>query len=202
MRAGHLLLYVLLWQTTVNASGLDAEEQHHAADLAASLGWPAQIISIENHPLGLQTLSVEKQETKHSPGVRNARVYQYDYTRRAARVLVIDLQTRRLIRTQMIDSVHLPLNQAETDFARSLLRANEALLDKLRSEQLQRGQPPFSSLEDLELKASIFEPTDPDHPCATTRCALLSLFDATRTVFSLEPVIFLNSQKIGLLQHR
>jgi hypothetical protein len=59
---------------------------------------------------------------------------------------------------------------------------------------------PFQSLDELEVKASIFEPLNKQHACARERCALLSLFDRTRTVFATEPVIYLSSQRVGLLQ--
>lgn len=194
---------VIVWQTPGHTRGLNLDEQDLAEELAKHVPWiTEQQQKLITHPLGTQTLFIERQEEKKIVHGRIARVYQYDYTRQTSRLLIIDLDTQSVIRILPLDSVHLPLNQMEIDFARSLLAADGNLMDQLRSEQLQRTVQPFTSFSELDVKASIFEPHDTHHPCAVSRCALLSLFDASSTVFDLEPVVFLDSLSVGLLQAR
>ncbi len=198
-----LIATVIGRQTPGYTRGLDLDEQNQAGELANQVPWAEeQLQKLESHALGTQTLFIERQEDKKVVHERIARVYQYDYTSQTARLLIIDLDKQNVIRTLPINSVHLPLNQTEIDFARALLAADEQLMTRLRDEQLQRAVQPFASLSELDVKASIFEPQDANHPCAVSRCALLSLFDATSTVFAMEPIVFLNSLSIGLLQQQ
>ncbi len=194
---------VLSWQTPGHTRGLNIEEQNQAEELAKHVPWiTKKQQKFNSHPLGTQTLFIERQEDKQVVHERIARVYQYDYISQTSRLLIIDLDKQNVVRTLPLNSVHLPLNQTEIDFARTLLAADEQLMNQLRDEQLQRAVQPFSSLSDLDVKASIFEPHDATHPCTVSRCALLSLFDASSTVFDMEPIVFLNSLSIGLLQQQ
>lgn len=190
---------LLVWQSPGHARGLQPEEQLVAESIAAQAPWEQHTGKRLSHPLGVQILFTEKPESKHETLERFARVYQYDYTRQSARLLDINLVTHSVTRVQAIDSVHLPLSNEEIAFASGLLAQNDALLARLRSEQSQRGSTPFVLLSELDVKASIYEPLDSDHPCALSRCALLSLFDHSHTVFSIEPLIYLNSQGVGEL---
>lgn len=191
------------WQAPAHTRSLDPDEQNRAEALARLVPWiTEQQQKLTPHPLGTQTLFVERQEEKKIVHERIARVYQYDYNSRTSRLVIIDLDENSVIRTMPLDSVHLPLNQMEMEFSRKLLAADDKLMSQLRNEQLRRAVQPFASLSELDVKASIFEPLDTDHPCAVTRCALLSLFDASHTVFALEPVVFLNSLSISPLQER
>ncbi len=197
-----LFLFIAMgWQVAGHTRGLNLDEQNQAEELARLVPWiTEQQQKLTSHPLGIQTLFIERQEAKKIVHERIARVYQYDYTSQTSRLLIIDLDQQRVIRTLPLDSVHLPLNQMEIDFARTLLAADDKLMNQLRSEQSERAVQPFTSLSELDVKASIFEPHDTNHPCAVSRCALLSLFDASSTVFALEPIVFLDSLSIGLLQ--
>lgn len=154
------------------------------------------------HPLGLQTLFVEKQEKKSASGVRWVHVFQYHYAHRSARRLLIDLTNGSVEKEQTIDSVHLPLNNTEIDFARNLILQDPAVMQKLHNEQIKRGQTQTQNLTELDVKASIYEPWSSSHPCHTQRCALLSLFDHTNTVFSMEPVVLLDTLEVQLLEPR
>jgi hypothetical protein len=104
-----------------------------------------------------------------------------------------------VIEQHRIDSVHLPLNDNEAAFAMALLEDDMSLFNQLQAERLHRGLSPLKSISELDVKASIYEPLNVNHRCAKERCALLSLFDNTRTVFAVEPVIFLNSGTVGTL---
>ena len=158
------------------------------------------------HPLGVQTLVVEREPRKASPatasGERLARVYQHDHGSRRTRRVRMDLASGAVLDARPIESPHLPLNDAERAWALSRLAADPALLERLRAEQRARGRVPFERLDALEVKASVFEPPDRRHPCHVERCALLSLFDATRTVFAIEPLVRFPSGRVETLDAR
>lgn len=164
-----------------------------------------------SHPLGVQTLSVEKREKKQrssalssgqEPSSAPLLVYQFHYELAQARMLVVDTTTESVLDGHIVDSVHLPLNQTEIDFTINLINQQPVLLDKFRDEQVRSGRTPFSQLEQLDVKASIYEPRDINDACATQRCALLSLFDQSNTVFSTEPVVNLQTFAVTLLGNR
>lgn len=193
------LLSLILFSTQIaHSSGLSLEDQQQANTLAGLIAWPSTSTA-QTHQLGLQTLSIEKQEQKNSSGTRLVRVYQYHYAHESARLLIIDLIEQTLVREQTIDTIHLPLNQVEIEYAVSIVADNHSVLEQLHAEQRRRQRPIFTQLSELDIKASIFEPMDSQHPCATQRCALLSLFDDTRTVFSIEPVVYLGAARLELL---
>lgn len=200
------LFYVLLLTTAslfgaeyASAGQLSNAEKQSAVALAASVTWHQAADRTETHPLGLQDLSIEVDEQKHRQSDPLVRVYQYHYHLRSARVLLFDLTTSQLIREQPINSVHLPLNENEIRFAGQLLSGRDDIVKLLRDEQLKRGRRPFQTLSELDVKASIFEPLDSDHACTEQRCALMSLFDETNTVFSIEPVVNLQTLTVNLL---
>ncbi|MFK8075561.1 MAG: hypothetical protein AB8B84_03170 [Granulosicoccus sp.] len=184
------------------AAGLSVEQQNMAGLLAAAVPWPTGRALTDNHPLASQTLSIEKQERKNQRDVRFINVYQYNYSQRAARLVVIDLQDETLLKTSSIASVHLPLNDIEIEYAMSLLVNSTSLLESLKREHLKRSAQPFSSIDELDVKASIYEPRDTNHACQYDRCALLSLFDNTNTVFTIEPVINLSTLTVSVLNRR
>lgn len=216
LMAGMLMAAALLSATTLQAAGLSTAERQMAGELAAQTSWlttadqsvkqaaaavvqPLGQYPPGQHPLGPQTLSIELDERKAKPALRRLRVYQFDYNRQHARMLLIDPATERVIEQHRIDSVHLPLNDNEAAFAMALLEADRSLFNQLQAERLRRGLSPLESISELDVKASIYEPLNINHRCAKERCALLSLFDNTRTVFAIEPLIFLNSGAVGTL---
>ena len=182
-----------------HSAGLSLAQQTTAGSIAATVPWPTGRALTDNHPLGSQTLSIEKQERKNQRDVRFINVYQYNYPQRAARLVVIDLQDGTLLKQSSIPSVHLPLNEVEINYAISLLVNTEDLMESLKREHLKRSAQPFSSIDELDVKASIYEPRDKDHACQYDRCALLSLFDKTSTVFTIEPVINLSNLSVSVL---
>jgi hypothetical protein len=182
------------------ASGLTPDQITQAQTLSKNTHWLRARALLAAHPLGLQTLSIEKQERKNHFGARWVSVYQYHYTLQSARVLLVDLQTNAIIKQSTIDSVHLPLNNIEIEFAKSLISEDSELIEQLRREQILRGKTPLESLDDLDVKASIYEPLNTTNSCQVQRCALVSLFDKTRTVFRIEPVVNLSILKVGTLE--
>ncbi|MBX2883988.1 MAG: hypothetical protein KTR32_28805 [Granulosicoccus sp.] len=186
------------------AEGLTDPERQQAAAVADAVQWRPGLRnrSSTDHPLGLQNLSIESRERKKPAYDTLASVYQYHYDYQAARLLVVDLNQNLVVSEQPVNSVHLPLNQTEINLALTLLSQRIDILDRLRSEQRARGRSAFKSLQELQTKASIFEPVVKTHPCAEQRCALLSLFDHTNTVFAAEPIVNLQSLKVELLETR
>ena len=184
---------------SLEASGLTIQQTDQAYQISTQALWPQARALTTPHPLGLQTLSIEKQERKNHLKPRWVNVYQYHYTQQASRVLLIDLDTDTVLRQTTIDTVHLPLNDIEIDFARTLLSQNNELMNRLRQAQVRHGKPAFESLTELDVKASIYEPMNSTDACHTQRCALLSLFDETRTVLSIEPIINLTTFHVKTL---
>lgn len=185
-----------------NAVALAPEEQRLASKLAGSHTWQQEPNSPKNRPhkLGVQTLSIELDERKKNDHTRRARVYQFNYNLMQSRLVLIDLDNGVIVKQQAINTVHLPLNTKEISTARSLVEQQSQLMEKVNQSRLQRGLAQMSDLSTIEVKASIFEPDDPEHTCATQRCALISLFDQTRTVFSVEPLVNLQSLSVSTLQ--
>ena len=207
-----LLIFAPVYLATGNlhAATMDVQTSQLASQIASETPWVQSRVQPRTqsrnskrhgHPLGVQTLSVEKAESKSQTSA-TTKVYQFHYDLNSARVLTIDPQLGSVVNTQTIDSVHLPLNEVEIAYASQLLGSQTAMLETLREEQRRRGQVAFSQISELELKASIFEPHDTQQICSRQRCALLSLFDDTRTVFSVEPVINLQSLKVETLRPR
>lgn len=152
------------------------------------------------HLLDIQTLSIELDEVKKNKNQRRARVYQFNYNTQQSRLILVDLDTRDVVKTQPIASIHLPLNEHEIATARALVEQQPALMNEMNQEQQSRGLPDLADLSDIDVKASIFEPSDHTHVCAKQRCALISLFDHTRTVFALEPLVNLQTLSVTTLQ--
>lgn len=215
--------------TTVAAANLSAslstDEQQFAGSVAASQTWAqknsksqtssqriAQPSAQRNnagpqssrqtgaHLLDVQTLSIELDEAKKNNSQRRAKVYQFNYNTQQSRLVLIDLGSRNVVKTQPIDSIHLPLNDHEIATARTLIEQQPALMDALNREQQNRGLTALVDLSGIDVKASIFEPNNAEHLCKKQRCALLSLFDHTRTVFSTEPLVNLQTLNVTTLQ--
>lgn len=182
------------------ASTLPVDTGEQAQKLAQSTPWYQPRVATVHHPLGIQTLSVERKENKREPDLLHISVYQFNYQLEQARVLSIDVSDNRVLKNQPVSSVHLPLSNEEISFARQALTAQEDILSQLRDEQIKRGRTAFTDLSQLDIKSSIFEPLDTSHPCHRQRCALMSLFDESRTVFSIEPVINLQTMQVELLK--
>lgn len=213
-----LAVLMLMGASPLRAAGLTEQQRLLATQLADNWQRSPELTSVQptqrrnrqnqptdsrsGHPLGRQILSVEKQENKHASDTRYARVYEYDYNTQRTHLLVIDLLTQRVDREQRINTVHLPLNQAEIDFASNVLADDVQLIAQLQAEQRKRGQSAFHRLSELDVKASIYEPMDASHRCAHERCALLSLFDQTRTVFATEPVVHMDTGTLNVLSTR
>ncbi len=209
-RLGTVFAIALLGMTAVSQSSVAAsvsasmttEEQEFAELVATTRPWlqPRNALTQNEHSLGVQTLSIEMDERKKNKHLRRARVYQFNYNTQQSRLILIDLDSRQLAATKRIDSVHLPLNEQEIAAARAMVEQDGDIMAALNLEQQSRHLAPLSDLSTVDVKASIFEPADSTHVCAIERCALLSLFDQSRTVFSEEPLVNLQRLTVSTLQ--
>ncbi len=183
------------------ADELNSREQAAASQVANSIPWASLTRSkAASHPLGTQTLSVEADWQKNANGQRIARAYQFDHDQRQSRLLMIDLDTMQLIKQHRIDSVHLPLNNNETQYARQLLDQHSEMLGAINQERAKQSQTAVGDFSDYDAKASIYEPLIKTHPCQTARCVLFALVDTSLTVSSVEPLVNLSTGEIALLQ--
>lgn len=185
-----------------SAVGLELDEQLLADKLAGDKAWQQQrnTLKTSSHKLGIQTLSIELDERKKDDLTRRARVYQFNYHLKQSRLVLIDLDSAIIEKSQLIDSVHLPLNETEIATARILVEQQTSIMEKLNQDRSKRGMPQLIDLGTIDVKASIFEPDNLQHICARQRCALISLFDQNRTVFSVEPLVNLQSLNVTTLQ--
>lgn len=136
--------------------------------------------SDSNYSLGLEVLMVELQEKKSRQrhDARVAEVFTYNYNTNNAQLLLIDVNTHKLLSTHSIENIHLPLNQREIELANSLLLKNAQTISELEQEYLTQFGTHLKSFSDLEMKVSIWDP-GPNHMntiCSKTRCALVSVF--------------------------
>lgn len=188
-----------LFSSVSVATPLNPQQQQNALELISDLSWPAdearapQVIGpSQTHPLGLQTVSIEREVIKNSTQADQVRVYQFNYATDSARVVSVSLTEQAVIKQALIKSVHLPLTSAEQAHAIELLSANSDAITLLQADQQRRGRTPFSNINELSVKSSIYKPLNKTHRCAEERCALLSLFDSSNTVFAAEPIVNLS----------
>ena len=180
---------------------LSIEEQQFVSTVADLQVWhQAQSLKNEQHLLDIQTLSIELDEHKKNKNQRRAVVYQFNYNSQQSRLLLFDLDSREVTGIQTINTVHLPLNEQEIATARSIVEQQPEIMRALNKEQASRGLPVLFDLSEIDFKVSIYEPNEASNLCATERCALVSLFDRTRTVFALEPLVNLQRLSATTLQ--
>lgn len=201
-----LVLSLTLGSAPALAEPLNAQQQRDALELAHRLTWPIDNTSgtesnrpRPNHQLGLQTISIERDIIKNSTQPERVRVYQFNYDTDSARVVTVSLTEQKVIKQSLIPSVHLPLTPEEEQFALSTLSADTDAIAALKTDHKRRGRTPFSKLSELSVKSSIYKPLNKNHPCTEQRCALLSLFDNTNTVFAAEPIVNLSHSAVSWL---
>lgn len=153
--------------------------------------------------LGIEVLMVELEEKKsrNPSDPRLAEVFIFDYATNSASVQLIDTDTHQLINTRTIKHIHLPLNQHEQDLTYQMLLRSTELVDELESEYTAQFGQPLTSIAQLDMKVSIWQPGPADTQgsfCALTRCALVSIFTNNFYNFSIEPIVELQNAKVHL----
>lgn len=180
---------------------LSGAEKAVAKGVIDTLPWASSTRSTDAaHPLGIQTLSIEADWKKHASGQRLARTYQFNHSKQTSRLLVVDLDRHSVVNVQAINSVHLPLNDTEIEYAKTLLSNDATFYTLLNREREQQSLGPVSGLTMYDVKASIYEPNIDAHACALQRCVLFALVDQSLTVSSIEPLVNLYTGSVVLLQ--
>lgn len=159
--------------------------------------------SKNNLKLDVEVLMVELQEKKsrkqHEP--RLAEVFVFDYSTNRASVQLINADTHKLVSTRSIDNIHLPLNLRERELTTLILLKDSNLLNELQNEYVEQFGLQLATLEQLDMKVSIWEPGVNDtnaNNCRQTRCALVSVFTHEHYNFSVEPVVELQNSIVHL----
>ena len=158
------------------------------------------------HPLGVQVLSIELKEQKHvtDQSSRLAEVFLFNYPRAVTELHLVDVESSEVLSTRDIDSVHLPLSDAEISYTRKLIWSDAEFRERIQREfqslnalEASAGVPVESA--DLQTRVSVWVPIRRQaHQCMRNRCALISLFTQDNHSFSIEPVIDLMSGEIYL----
>lgn len=173
------------------------------AQSVASLQQRSVVGGRGQHPLGVQVLFVEakEQKKKGSSNGLQAEVFLFDYSQTQTSVELVDANTGQLISTTLLDSVQLPLNAVEADFATQLLRDNSNFFDRLAVEYQQQFAQALVDESAIDMKVSVWVPDTrvyTETPCVVSRCALVSVFTNQQYNFSIEPVVDLVSGKVYL----
>ncbi len=151
-----------------------------------------------------EVLLFELKTQKHAASAtpRLADVYFYNYTDHVAGVSTINLDTKALVSSITLDSVHLPLNNNEQEYVRQVLITHPELQSLLSAEYQRQFARPLDRSVDIDMKVSIRVPADKNDHCHHERCALVSIFTRELYNFSIEPVINLKRGTVDLEQFR
>lgn len=184
------------WLPTLSPEALNAI---HGAAMqrvhAAAAPQQRSLIGARNaHPLGVQVLFVEaKEQKKKSTSIGlQAEVFLFDYQRVQTSVELVDATTGELISAKILDSVQLPLNTVEADYATQLLRDSSDFHNRLGSEYQHQFDQAVVDEKSIDMKVSVWVPDTrvyKDTPCLTSRCALVSVFTNQHYNFSIEPIV-------------
>ena len=154
------------------------------------------------HPLGIQLLIVElKEQKKAVSGQRLAEIFTYNYSRQMAQRHIVDLHQSVLISVQDINSAHLPLSDAEIDYANLLLWDNPEFQQRVSQELLDLQLDPSSILiSQTDARVSVWVPGSEERSatsgCRLQRCALFSLYTDNEDSLTIEPVVNLVTGKV------
>jgi len=178
------LLFIVNTLPVAHAAGLTLNQQSQVQALTSDWQWPTERKVIHSHPLGHQTISIEKKEQKSLGDTRWATAYQYSYINNESRLLTVDLEEQKVTSVLPIPNIHLPLNAVEIDFSIQILKENENVIAGLTQEYLKRPNALalngfFLDLDGLEI-----------------------LFDQSGTVFNMEPIVNLNAMIVQALSPR
>ncbi len=156
-----------------------------------------------NTELGFEVLFIELQEVKFrtSEFPRLAEVYVFNYVTGIASVMLVDVESQRVVNSRQINNIHLPLNDREVQVATQLVLNKQALKTELALEYEKQTGKPLVSLQQLDMKVSIWNPGNAgqySQDCKLTRCALVSLFTKNHYNFSVEPVVNLSTSSVNI----
>lgn len=155
-----------------------------------------------NTELDLEVLFIELQEVKfrNAELPRLAEVFVFDYAASKASVMLVDVDTQRVVNSRPIKNIHLPLSEREVHVATQLVLNKQELKTELALEYEKQTGKPLVSLQQLDMKVSIWNPGNDgqySQDCKLTRCALVSLFTKNHYNFSVEPVVNLSTSSVN-----
>ncbi len=182
------------------ATTLNDAERRMASRVAASTPWDAtasqthaqaslRLTPSVSSTLGIQELAVDAHTHKSGPAQRLVHVWQFHHGAQLSRRLLIDLDDARVLEQRTIGSPHLPLNELEEAWVNAMIATDTHVLAGVNKERERLGQVPLASLDTLDAKIIIFEPSDNTARCATRRCAAVSLFDDRQRAYTTEAVV-------------
>lgn len=210
------------WQQPLNKSEVDAaaaialaghtvtttkqtESPGKSVESAFTAFRRSSISNNHSHPLGTQILLIELQEQKKQSLQRLAEVFLFDYQRGVTERKLVDVESKLLVDSRDIASVHLPLSQTEIRYSTELIWSNSEINQRVRDEMIASGAGMehgglAGDVSRLLTKVSIWVPDNPGQAgvsqCDSQRCALISIFTLDNYNFSVEPVVNLMSGDI------
>lgn len=163
------------------------------------------------HPLGIQVLLAERKEVKNAAANANkyAEVFLFDYALGKTLLKLIDIDQGIAVETRTVNSVHLPLTDAEIQYAKSLMLNNAELDERVNTELAGIDNDGASNatgstqtgLASLDARVSIWVPgleqASRSH-CDRERCALVSLFTNDDYSLSVEPMVNLSTGEVSV----
>ena len=123
-----------------------------------------------------------------------AEIFTYSYSSQMARLHVVDMQQRKLISVQDINTAHLPLSDAEIDYANWLLWNSNSLRQRVMQEMDDLQLTPPATLTALtDARVPVWVPASAGQSassgCDLQRCALFSLYTKNRDSLTIDPVV-------------
>lgn len=190
-----------LTDTEIQALNVTAADHFRTAQQDTLLR--ANKVKPGNTQLGLEVLLVELQEAKNraTDAPRLAEIFLFDYASNTANIMLVEVESQRVIGSHQLNDIHLPLNEREVAAATGLLLDDATLMSNLASEYEKQVGKPLISLQQLDMKVSIWNPGSSERyprDCSLTRCALVSLFTENYHNFSVEPIVNLSTGSINL----
>lgn len=194
------------WQASLTDAEIQALNDtvtDHSRAAQHGMSLRANKVKSGRSELGLEVLLVELQEVKYraTDATRLAEVFVFDYASSTAKVMLVEVESQRVISSRQIYDIHLPLNEREVAVATRLLLDDTTLLSNLALEYEKQVGKPLVSLQQLDMKVSIWNPASGgqySQDCSLTRCALVSLFTKNHHNFSVEPVVNLSTGSVNL----
>jgi hypothetical protein len=191
------------WQDPPNANDRASAVAIALSDLASDSNRPglATRSTLSSHPLGVQVLLAELREQKNPSTSQPIEVFLFDYATGKTVLKLVDLEQQHILSSTDIETTHLPLTDAEIQYAESLMQTHNALAERVQGELTAIQNEIVVGLSELEARISVFVPhqsrTD-ESVCDRQRCALVSLFTEDDFSLSVEPVVNLSSGKVYL----
>ncbi len=141
---------------------------------------------------------------KTSQGKRLADVYTYNYQTDTLTHSIINLQNKKVLRSEDVQHVQLPLTADEVSRSRKIASNDSKLRGYLEKEFTAITGKPLQSLDQLEVKAFVFlaksmpgQVNQAAKACGIHRCARLVMHTTDRIALETAPVIDLSTGSVA-----